>query len=193
MRYLRGRGACLFRKQANPFAERGRQAVCSGYGSKDCWLLQGQRCIYGRRYGGRRFLWREKLRGEALSLMDSQGQLVKFLTCVALGLVGGVIYEIASLLALPWPRKTRALLRGVADVVFFLLFAILCVWVLTMLNFSAFREYYYLGFAVGLILYIKTFHKALAFLKKMCYNIITKLVKCPNNRKNFRKKGEKKL
>ena len=77
--------------------------------------------------------------------MDSQGQLVKFLTCVALGLVGGVIYEIASLLALPWPRKTRALLRGVADVVFCLLFAILCVWVLTLLNFSAFREYYYLA------------------------------------------------
>lgn len=125
--------------------------------------------------------------------MDSQGQLARFLTCVLLGLVGGVIYECTSLLSLPWRRKAKAVMRGVADVTFFALFAILCVWVLTMLNISAFREYYYLGFAIGLILYIKTFHKALAFFKRICYNTITKLVKCPKNRKNFREKGEEKL
>ena len=125
--------------------------------------------------------------------MDSKGQLVKFLTCVLIGIIGGIIYETVSLLALPKPQKCKRFFRAIADVSFFLLFAGLCIYVLTMLKFPAFREYYYLGFAVGLILYIKTFHKAVAFFKKICYNCIRKLVNCLKSRKNFRKKEEKSL
>ena len=125
--------------------------------------------------------------------MDSSGQLVKFFTCLLLGFFGGGIYELCSLLALPKPSRLKNLLRAIADVLFFLVFAVFCIAALTALTFASFREYYYLGFAVGLILYLKTFHKAVAFLKKICYNGIRKLVYCLKSRKNFRKKEEKLL
>ena len=93
--------------------------------------------------------------------------------------------------ALPRPKKWRIVLRFVADIAFFVAFAGLCVFVASWLCLPSFREYYYLGFALGLLLYLKTFHKAVAFFKKMCYNVVRKLVNCLKKRKNFRKKEEK--
>lgn len=125
--------------------------------------------------------------------MDSAGQLKIFLTCVLLGVAGGLLYEAVSLLALPKPKKAQKPLRFLADVIFFTAFAVVCIWTFTALRFSSFREYHYLGFAIGLILYLKTFHKAVAFFKNICYNGIKKLVNCAKKRKNFRKKEEKRL
>lgn len=125
--------------------------------------------------------------------MDGAGQFPVFFLCVALGLAGGFLYEGVSVLALPRPRKWRAALRFVADITFFVVFAGLCVFVASWLCLPSFREYYYLGFALGLLLYLKTFHKAVAFFKKMCYNSVRKLVNCLKNRKNFRKKEEKRV
>ena len=123
--------------------------------------------------------------------MDGAGQLPVFVLCVSLGFAGGFVYEAVSLLALPRPKKWRIVLRFVADIVFFVGFAVLCVFVTSWLCLPSFREYYYLGFAFGLLLYLKTFHKAVAFFKKICYNSIRKLVNCLKMRKNFRKKEEK--
>ncbi len=123
--------------------------------------------------------------------MDSAGQLSRFFVCVSVGIVGGFLYELCSLLALPKAEKLRKPLRFVADVAFFALFAAVCIAVANVLCFPDFREYYYLGYAVGMILYLKTFHKAVAFFKKICYNSIKKLVNCVKNGKSFRKKEEK--
>ena len=123
--------------------------------------------------------------------MDGAGQLPVFVLCVSLGFAGGFVYEAVSLLALPRPKKGRIVLRFVADIAFFVAFAGLCVFVASWLCLPSFREYYYLGFALGLLLYLKTFHKAVAFFKKMCYNSVRKLVNCLKKRKNFRKKEEK--
>ena len=123
--------------------------------------------------------------------MDGAGQLPVFFLCVSLGLAGGFVYEVVSLVALPRPKKWRSGLRFVADIAFFVAFAGLCVFVASVLCLPSFREYYYLGFALGLLIYLKTFHKAVAFFKKMCYNGIRKLINCIKKRKNFRKKEEK--
>ena len=125
--------------------------------------------------------------------MDSAGQLSIFFLCVSLGFGGGFLYEGVSLMALPRPRKWRGGLRFVADVAFFVAFAGLCVFMMSWFCLPSFREYYYVGFALGLLIYLKTFHKAVAFFKKICYNSVRKLVNCLKKRKNFRKKEEKRL
>lgn len=123
--------------------------------------------------------------------MDTAGQLSRFGICLALGMLGGVLYELISLIVFPKTGKVKNVLRCLADVLFFLAFAALCIFVLGSLRFPAFREYYYLAFALGLIIYLKTFHKAVAFLKNICYNGVRKMVNCVKKRKIFRKKGEK--
>ena len=125
--------------------------------------------------------------------MDTAGQFGRFWLCVAVGIVGGFLYELCSLTVFPFKQKVRLCLRFVADVAFFTVFAALCVWIACIFRFPNFREYYYIGYAVGLILYLKTFHKAVAFFKKLCYNVVKRLVNCVKMRKIFRKKGEKRL
>ena len=122
--------------------------------------------------------------------MDSAGQLSRFFICVLLGLLGGLLYDFCSIFALKRPKRLQKTTRFIADLLFFLLFSVWIILSASRLLFSNFREYYYVGFAVGLIFYLKTFHKAVAFFKNVCYNGVKKLANCV---KNFRKKGEKKL
>ena len=124
--------------------------------------------------------------------MDTQGQFGRFWVCVAAGVVGGVIYELCSFFVFG-KKRLRFCLRTVADILFFALFAVACIIVASVLKFPSFREYYYFGYALGFILYLKTFHKAVAFFKKTCYNGVKKLVNCVKNKQIFRKKGEKRL
>ena len=125
--------------------------------------------------------------------MDTLGQLERFFICAAVGVVGGGFYEICSLAVFGKKEKMRFWLRFCADIAFFIGFSAICVAAASWLRFPDFREYYYLGYAVGLLLYLKTFHKAVAFFKKTCYNGLKKLVNCVKNWKIFRKKGEKRL
>ncbi len=125
--------------------------------------------------------------------MDTVGQFGRFWVCVAVGVVGGFLYELCSLAVFPRKGKIHGWLRLFADISFFLLFAALCVGVACALRFPTFREYFYIGYAVGIILYLKTFHKAVAFFKRICYNSVKKLVNCVKSKKIFRKKGEKRL
>ena len=122
--------------------------------------------------------------------MDSARQLSRFFICILLGLLGGLLYEFCSIFALKRPKKLQKTTRFIADLLFFLLFSVWIILSASRLVFPNFRGYYYVGFAVGLIFYLKTFHKAVAFFKNVCYNGVKKLANCV---KNFRKKGEKKL
>ena len=126
--------------------------------------------------------------------MDTAYQWQQFCVCILQGVVGGIIYEICSLPFLAKGKcKIYQLFRLVADVLFFALFALFCVYVGNRLGLPSIREYYFLGYAAGAVLYSKTFHKAVAFFKKICYNCIRKLVNCLKSRKNFRKKEEKRV
>lgn len=126
--------------------------------------------------------------------MDTANQGNIFFTCILIGVLGGVIYEICSLGVFKGKHKKRYdVLRLIADVLFFLAFAAFCTWIGNRLGFPNVREYYYVGYAIGLILYSKTFHKAVAFLKNMCYNVTKKVLKWLKRTKNFRVRKEKSL
>ena len=125
--------------------------------------------------------------------MDTAGQLGRFLLCVLLGGLGGALYDVLSLFAPKSPKKAGKILRFWAYVAFFALFAVGCVWAFSRFRFPAFREYFYLGFAVGMIIYLKSLHKAVAFFKNLCYNVGKKWINRLKNRKSFRKKEEKSL
>ncbi|MBQ8375229.1 MAG: hypothetical protein IJX98_06645 [Clostridia bacterium] len=127
--------------------------------------------------------------------MDTANQWNIFFACVLIGFVGGVLYELASLpVSLAGNReKLRSGVRFAMDLLFFAAFAVLCTVAGNLLGFPALREYYYLGFALGMILYLKTFHKAVAFFKNICYNAFRKVINRLKNSKNFRKRKEKGL
>ena len=126
--------------------------------------------------------------------MDTAYQWQQFCVCILQGVVGGIIYEICSLPFLAKGKcKIYQLFRLVADVLFFALFALFCVYVGNRLGLPSIREYYFLGYAAGAVLYSKTFHKAVAFLKKICYNGAKKAIKWPKRKKNFPSRKEKSL
>ena len=110
--------------------------------------------------------------------MDSHNQLRIFCLCVAVGFVGGILYEIVAFLRLllGCERGKNAFIGGVLDILFFLAFAILCIFTGFWLHFPAFRVYIGIGYALGGIIYLKILHKTLAIFKKVCYNMSTKMV-----------------
>lgn len=116
--------------------------------------------------------------------MDTGNQFAVFGLCVGVGFVGGVFYEGFAFLRflLGCPRGKNKMLGATLDIVFFLLFACVCVFVAYAFKFPDFRAYTWLGYAIGGILYLKTLHEIVAFFQKVCYNSITKLIKKAKNR-----------
>jgi hypothetical protein len=47
-----------------------------------------------------------------------------------------------------------------------------------------------LGYAIGLIIYLKILHRTLAIFEKVCYNMFTKVVKKAKSKKKLSKRGE---
>lgn len=104
--------------------------------------------------------------------MDTARQLPVFLLCVSVGVLGGVLYEPFSLLG-----KCFKKCRAVFDTAFFVAFALLCVLTAAKYELPSFRGYMYLGNAIGGIIYLKSFHRIVAFFENMCYNRCIKAVK----------------
>ena len=127
--------------------------------------------------------------------MSAREQFLLFLCCVPIGFVGGIFYEIFSCLRYLFDCKggKRSILTGIFDVAFFSLFALFTVWLSTLLKFPAFRAYMGVGYAVGLILYLKSMHRILDFFEKTCYNRIKIAVKRRKIRKNLKKPKEKEV
>ena len=126
--------------------------------------------------------------------MDTANQGNVFFACAMIGVFGGAIYDVCSLGVFKGKNiKRYDVLRLIADVIFFLAFAVFCTWMGNVLGFPDVREYYYVGYAIGITLYLKTFHKAVAFLKNMCYNVARKAIKWLKRTKNFRVRKEKSL
>ena len=126
--------------------------------------------------------------------MDTANQGNVFFICVLIGVLGGAIYDGCSLGVFKGKNKKKYdVFRLIADVIFFLAFAAFCTWTGNRLGLPNVREYYYVGYAIGLTLYLKTFHKAVAFLKNICYNVAKKAIKWLKRTKNFRMRKEKSL
>ena len=124
--------------------------------------------------------------------MDTSNQFSVFGLCIAVGFVGGVLYEAFAFLGflLGCPRGKNKILGAVLDVGFFLAFACLCVFAAYLFQFPNFRVYMWLGYALGGILYLKTLHEIVAFFENVCYNNVTKLVKKAKKREKTLSKRE---
>ena len=103
------------------------------------------------------------------------GQIRIFLICTALGLIGGILYDVLSCLRFPF-RKVRLVRLG-TDVLFCLIYAVFFLFASVLFHFPDFRLFMAVGCLVGIFLYRKSFHKFVAFLGKMVYNEIGQLRK----------------
>lgn len=118
--------------------------------------------------------------------MDASDQIFIFLVCVLTGVAAGIVYEPFFLLRKVFRDKPAA--SVVFDTLFFLIFAAMSVAVSALFAFPDFRVYMYLGNFMGLILYLKSAHRIVAFLWKVCYNEARKVLKRRKSTKNFKKK-----
>lgn len=126
--------------------------------------------------------------------MDTGGQFSVFAVCIAVGFCLGILYEPFGALRLVCGCRQgkRKTLGAALDVAFCLSAAIVCVLAAYLLRFPSFRAYTWLGYGVGGIIYLKSLHKIIAFLEKLCYNKITeKRKKAKNKKKLLKKEGEK--
>lgn len=118
-------------------------------------------------------------------------QFYIFLTCLFVGIIGGIIYDVIYVIkvvmfGLPCAEKKRGdngkkrekAERGAGmffDVLFFLLFSALSIFIGTLFSFPDFRSYMFMGNLLGLLLYLKSFHIIVAFFIKRVYNITRKV------------------
>lgn len=125
--------------------------------------------------------------------MDSKNQLTVFCLCMAVGFLGGFIYEIFAFFR--WicgcERGKNRIIGIVFDVLFFICFAIFCVISAFLLHFSGLRTYMWIGFALGGTLYSKILRRIVAFLENMCYNVLRRIVNKAKSKKKLSKMGDK--
>ena len=128
--------------------------------------------------------------------MDTKHQLALFGLSLLVGILGGILYEFFAFLRLLFgcEEKKRKGIGGALDIGFWICFTCLSLFLAYSLKFPDFRIYFWLGYALGGILYLKSLHKIIAFLEKLCYNKITKLIKrSKNQEKTLSKEVEKGL
>ena len=108
--------------------------------------------------------------------MATQGQISYFLACVFIGFCGGLLWQLFSLVKLPFGKlKVKKVLSHVVDGLFFLLFGVVCALLSARLGFPSPRAYMYFAYVLGFIIYLKSVKISLDFFKRICYNTITKL------------------
>ena len=127
--------------------------------------------------------------------MDAGNQIYFFSLCLLVGYASGIIYEIFSFFR--WifacERGKYKILGIVLDVLFFIFFAIWSVFVAKSMQFPNFRAYMWIAYMVGWALYLKSLHRMLDFLKKVCYNFLKEAIKGRKMSKNSTFREEKKI
>ena len=110
--------------------------------------------------------------------MDTKNQFTFFLLSVVIGLVGGLLYELFAIVRFLFRRNCGKgkILGIVIDVIFCISFAILGIFLSFHLHFPDFRVYMWIGWLLGGVIYSRILHKMVAFCKKVCYNVLVKIV-----------------
>ena len=120
--------------------------------------------------------------------MDARSQFCVFGLCVAVGFCGGILYEVFAVgRKLCGVGNIRKIVDVIFDVLFCLAFCVICVATSAVFRFPDFRIYMWLGYALGGIIYLKSLHRIVAFVEKICYNILR--LKAKGKKKLF-EKGE---
>ena len=124
-------------------------------------------------------------------MMHAKTQFTVFCLCIAIGFVGGIMYEIFAILRWMFGCKhgKNKIFGGLFDFLFFVCFAIFCIIASFLLHFSGFRVYMWLGFGIGGVLYSKILRRTLAFLRNICYNAVYKILSKQKARKNSLNRG----
>ncbi len=117
-------------------------------------------------------------------------QLRVFAVCVFIGVTSGIIYDVLGLLFSSLIIKNshgnlikmdnnRKFLSGfdIKVVIYFVLSAFYFKIISHIFYFPSFRAYFIIGFFIGVICYLKSFHKAFAILNNLVYNKINKVYK----------------
>ncbi len=128
--------------------------------------------------------------------MDTRGQFSFFLFSIAIGAIGGVLYEPFHFIRLLFAcdRGKCKALAVVLDVLFWLTFALGSVIMEFAFRFQGVRVYTWGGYLVGGILYLIFLHRIVAFLEKVCYNKIVKIAKKAKKRdKTVTKRGKRRV
>lgn len=94
-------------------------------------------------------------------------QIYFFSICVLCGAASGIVYDFLYVIKRFLPGKKTCIFL---DVLFFVVFAGMYVFLSVLLEFPDFRPYFFFGCLVGLVLYLKSMHIILAFLINMLYN-----------------------
>lgn len=124
--------------------------------------------------------------------MDSKNQLFYFCVCIVVGFFVGLVYEPFAFLrqVAGCNCKKRSPLGVIFDVLFPVIVALTCIFVQFILRFPSFRVYMWIGYALGYIIYLKILRRTLAFLQKLCYNLLAKVLrKAKNKEKTFQMGG----
>lgn len=100
-------------------------------------------------------------------MSDVSLQIYAAAVCALTGAAGGVLYECVSVFRFFVKNKIAG---AAADVVFFILFALVFVWARTFFCIPAFRIYMLAFAAFGFLLYRKSLHRILAFFARRLYN-----------------------
>ena len=118
--------------------------------------------------------------------MDTGNQIYYFFVCFLAGYAAGMAYEIFCLIRQVFAchkKKNQAL--GIAlDIAFFVVFAAWAVLVAVRMQLPNFRAYMWIAYLTGWLLYLKSLHLLLDFLKKVCYNCLKKVIKIRKISKN---------
>ena len=111
--------------------------------------------------------------------MDSKNQFFYFCLSIAIGFTAGLPYEIFALLRQIFRCDTskNKPISVILDVIYPLIFALICIFAQFIFRFPAFRAYIWIGYALGFIIYLKILRRTLAFLQKTCYNKLAKVLR----------------
>ncbi len=111
--------------------------------------------------------------------MDSKNQFTYFCLCIAVGFIGGVLYEpFSAFRKLFQCHKGKNKGVGIGlDIGFCISFALLSIYLSFLLKFPDFRGYMVVGYGIGMAIYLKILHYIVAFFEKVCYNMIKKRIK----------------
>ena len=104
---------------------------------------------------------------------DTVNQIYILIVCLFSGILGGVLYEPFYLFRRLINKRAAGI---IADILFFLIFAGIFVLLSVIYDFPATRPYMLMGALGGLLLYLVSLHRILAFLTEKLYNSAKKLI-----------------
>ena len=111
--------------------------------------------------------------------MSISNQFALFCICIGAAFLFGIAYDLLSFIEtffVPLKRGKTAVVF-LFDILFFVGLAVWSVGVFYLFHFPSLRFYYLFGFLIGGIIYLKSLHRILAFVKKICYNKSIKIAR----------------